>query len=133
MKKLIIIFIAVLSCNALFAQQADYPERNDRRGESGNVRSRNDRDEKAYAYNHANSERQQRIDQRNRQLEIERLNRKYDRDISDYRNDRSINSFERESSIQHAERERQQKAKSFGTGLGIGAIAGLLLGVLIAR
>ena len=133
MKKLIIIFIAVLSCNALFAQQADYREHNTRRGEPGDVRSRNDRDEKAWAYSHANNGRQQRANQRNRQLEIERMNRKYDRDTRDYRNDRSINSFERESSIQHAERERQQKAKSFGTGLGVGAIAGLLLGVLIAR
>lgn len=70
---------------------------------------------------------------RERRAEWERINRDYDNRIRDYRNDRRMSNYERNRRIQELERERQQKANSFGKGLAIGGIAGVLLGVLIGR
>ncbi len=50
-----------------------------------------------------------------------------------YNNDRSLNSYERDRRINVAEQERQQKARSFGSGLAVRGIAGILLGVLIGH
>jgi hypothetical protein len=67
-----------------------------------------------------------------RQAEFDRMNQEYDRRIDGYRNDRRMDKYERNRRIQQAEQERQQKAKSFGTGVVVGGIAAILLGVLIS-
>jgi hypothetical protein len=67
---------------------------------------------------------------RERQKAFDRMNRHYDKMIDKYKKDRSLNAFERERRIREAEHERAEKAKSFGTGLVVGGIAGLIIGVL---
>ncbi|MEO7307997.1 MAG: hypothetical protein ABIR78_07710 [Ferruginibacter sp.] len=76
--------------------------------------------------------RQGRNNDYNRQAECDRMNQEYDRRIDVYRNDRRMNGYERNRRIQEAEYERQQKNKAFGTGVVVGGIAAILLGVIIA-
>ena len=83
---------------------------------------------KDYGYN----DRKGRNDDYKRQADYDRMNREYDSRIDGYRNDRRLNKHERDRRIQQAEQERQQKAKAFGTGMVVGGIAAILLGVLIA-
>ncbi|MEO6252484.1 MAG: hypothetical protein ABIO79_04230 [Ferruginibacter sp.] len=79
-----------------------------------------------------NYNRHRRNDDYNRQAECDRMNQEYDRRIDVYRNDRGMNGYERDRRIQEAEYERQQKNKAFGTGVVVGGIAAILLGVIIA-
>jgi hypothetical protein len=67
---------------------------------------------------------------RDRQAAFDRMNRQYDKRIDRYRKDRSLSLYERNRRIREAEQERAQKAKSFGTGMVVGGIAGLIIGVL---
>ena len=133
MKKLIFIFIAFISFNGLYAQQGDNRGRMNDRYESNNTKYSNDRRDNGYSNDQAYGRRDNRFDDRRRQADMQRMNREYDQRINGYRNNRSMNAYERERRIRDAERERQQKAKSFGTGLVVGGIAGVLLGVLIAH
>ena len=99
----------------------------DTRYDSRNTNAQNQ--SRNYGYNNS----RQRNDDYNRQLEIDRMNRECDQRIETYRNDRSLNRNERNRRIQEVEYERQQKAKSFGTGMVVGGIAAILLGVLFAH
>lgn len=125
MKKLIVLLISVITVSATFAQQRNpWEGKHDRyepgyRNEKYNDRSRGHSDDRGY--------------DRDRRAEWERMNRDYDQRISQYRTDRRMSSYERNRRIQEVERERQQKANSFGKGLAIGGIAGVIIGVLIGR
>jgi hypothetical protein len=88
---------------------------------------------RGYSNDHSYNQQDRRYDERNHQADVDRINREYDQRIGGYRNDRSINSRERERRISIAERERQQKVSSFGGGVAVGAIAGVLLGVLLSH
>ncbi|MGC4099797.1 hypothetical protein [Ferruginibacter sp.] len=125
MKKLIIIAIAVFSISAASAQN-----RNDRFNKQDDryqaVQVKDDWSKsKDYSYDRNND--------RERQEAYDRMNHDYDKRISDYRNDRSLNKFDRDRKIREAEMERQQKSKSFGKGLAVGAIAGILLGAILGH
>jgi Ni/Co efflux regulator RcnB len=130
MKKLIIILIAALSFNAVSAQNrnASYSDRHQATQVRDNWNNNQDRS-RDYAYNNNG----RRNDQNNRQAEYDHMNQQYDQRISGYRNDRSLNSYERQRRINDAEKERQQKVKSFGTGVVIGGLAAILLGAIIGN
>lgn len=123
MKKLILILVAAFSLSAASAQN-----RNDQYNKGWN----NDqwRDQPSYGNNRV---RDNDRDRYNRQADYDRMNRDYDRRINDYRNDRSLSRYERQRRIDDAERERQQKAKSFGTGVIVGGIAAVILGAIISH
>ena len=133
MKKIftLILIAAGLSFNAASAQNRNDRYNNDDRyqvNQPKDNRNYNERHQsKDYGYNNQKG----RNNDYNRQAEIDRMNRDYDKRIDGYRNDRRLNRYERDRRIQEAELERQQKAKSFGTGMVVGGIAAILLGVLI--
>jgi hypothetical protein len=64
---------------------------------------------------------------RDRQYQIDQVNRDYDRRIDVYRRDRSINDYERSRRIQMMERERNERVRSFGGGVILGTVLGVLL------
>ncbi|MEP7144948.1 MAG: hypothetical protein ABI707_18835 [Ferruginibacter sp.] len=136
MKKLYLFLFTLVTITTVSAQQG---RRNDERNPGNYNQTRdmamnNDRYSPANGYGHVSrgSDRDNRYNEIKRQQEIERLNRDYDNKIRDYRNDRSINQRERERRISQTERERSQKIKSFAGGAVVGALAGILLGALIA-
>ncbi len=61
------------------------------------------------------------------------MNQGYDKRNDGYGNDRSPNRYERNGRIQQTEQGRQQKAKSFGTGVVVGGIAVVLLAALLSH
>jgi hypothetical protein len=148
MKKIIAFAITFLSVTAIFAQSRkddrsynqsrqvilgnDHNSRNDSyasgRNNDRNVgyNQRNDRND-GYA------QRNDRYSEQQRREEMDRVNSDYDRRINDYRNDRSINTYERDRRIYQAENERKEKLKSFAGGAVVGAIAGVLLGVVLSH
>ncbi len=130
MKKLIIILAAVLSVNAASAQSR-YDNRDGYQpAQTRDSWNTNDQDQqRTYGYN----DNRRRSDQYRRQAEYDRMNQQYDQRINGYRNDRSLSSYERQRRINDAERERQQKEKSFGTGLIVGGLAALVLGAIISN
>ena len=93
-----------------------------------NWRNNDRKQSKDYGYNGNKG----RNDDYKRQAEYDRMNREYDSRIDGFRNDRRLNRYERDRRIQQAEQERQQKVKAFGTGVVVGGLAAILLGVLIA-
>lgn len=102
------------------ASNAPYGK-NDSYGTYGNDNRNPGRNEQNSAYNQRNN--------RDRQAaEMDRMNRDYDRRINDYRNDRSMDDRERNRRIADVERERNDKLKSFGGGVIVGGILGVLLG-----
>jgi len=133
MKKIftLILVAAGLSFNAASAQNRNDRYNNDDRyqvNQPNDNRNYNERHQsKDYGYNNQKG----RNNDYKRQAEFDRMNRDYDKRIDGYRNDRRLNKYERDRRIQEAELERQQKAKSFGTGMVVGGIAAILLGVLI--
>lgn len=133
MKKLIVMFISIISFSAVFAQQDNNRDRIKDRYESGNINGIYNRNSRDYSKDRNFNGNDRDWNDRDRREEIERMNRDYDQRIKGYRNNRSMNSYERNQRIQQAERERQQKANSFGKGLALGGIAGVIIGVLIGR
>ena len=133
MKKLIIILIAALSFTAASAQSRkdsyNRPDRNQVNQTRDNGYNNDLRHSSDYAYNNNNAYNKGRND-RSRQATYDHMNQQYDQRIDGYRNDRSLGSFERDRRIKEAEQERQEKSKSFGNGIVIGGIAGLLIGIL---
>ncbi len=153
MKKLIIILIAAISMNAASAQSRNSSYRNDDHGKVMQKDNRNyndQRNSKDYAYNNKNqSKNDDRNEWRNgnknewnndgrnewksdrdRQEAYDRMNRDYDQRIDGYRKDRLLSPYERDRKIRKAQQEREQSSKSFGTGLIVGGIAALLVGIL---
>ena len=130
MKKLIIILIAAISFNAASAQSRnDSYHTKDRRQVTPTRDNSNYNDQyraNDYAYNNNSG----RNDDRNHQAEYDRMNQQFDQRINGYKNDRSLSRYDRNRRIHEAEQERQQQSRSFGTGLVVGGIAGLLFGVL---
>lgn len=130
MKKLIIILIAAISFNAASAQIRNDSYHTPGRRQVTQTRDNSNYNDQHrsndYAYNKNNG----RNDDRNRQAVYDRMNQQYDQRINGYRNDRSLSRYDRDRRIHEAEQERQQQSRSFGTGLVVGGIAGLLLGVL---
>ncbi len=108
-----------------YNNQDRYPahQQNDNWNQNGQQQSRD------YGYNDSRG----RNNDYQRQAEYDRMNQQYDQRVNDYRNDRRLNRYERNRRIQQAEYERQQKAKSFGTGLVVGGIAAIVLGVLFSH
>jgi len=99
-----------------------------RRNQSNDQWDRNGRQQsRDYGYNNQRG----RNNDYQRQAEYDRMNQDCDRTIEVYRNDRSLDRYERNRRIQQVEYERQQKAKAFGTGMVVGGVAAILLGVLI--
>ncbi|MCW3094287.1 MAG: hypothetical protein JWP81_5356 [Ferruginibacter sp.] len=133
MKKLIVLFIAAIFINAASAQGYNDRGRMNERQETWNTRSTVTRYENTHSNDHEYDKKDRRADDYRRQAETDRANREYDQRINQYRNDRSINAYERERRINDMQRERQQKVNSFGKGLVVGAIAGVLLGVLASN
>jgi hypothetical protein len=149
MKKIIAFAVSFLSVTAIFAQSRnDHNNRayNESRqvilgsghGSANNgygyPRS-NDRND-VYAYGHGNdryNQQRDRYEEQRRREEMDRVNSEYDRRVIDYRNDRSINNYERQRRIDQAERERKEKLKSFAGGAVVGAVAGVLLGVVLSH
>jgi len=131
---LILVAAGLLSVNAASAQnrndrynkQDRYPVNQQNDNWNNNQRNQS----KDYGYN--NQRGRNNDYDRQRQAEYDRMNQEYDRRIDGYRNDRRLDRYERNRRIQQAEQERQQKAKSFGTGVVVGGIAAILLGVLIS-
>jgi len=139
MKKLYILFIAMISVSTLFAQD---------RGKNGFQKNNYQQDNKQWGYSQQNDNykergysndthyyngKQQQMQGKDRRAEIDRVNRDYDQRISRYRNDRSMNSYDRDRRIAEAQRERQQKIGSFGTGMVAGAIVGLIAGAIFSH
>ncbi|MEO9032573.1 MAG: hypothetical protein ABI285_04975 [Ginsengibacter sp.] len=132
MKKLIIILVAAFSLSAASAQsrndsyskQDRYPV-NQTKDNRYNSQQNYSND---YAYNSKG-----RNDDRSRQADYDRMNQQYDQKINGYRNNRSLNTYERDRRINLVDQERQQRSRSFGSGVAVGGIAGLLLGVLIGH
>ena len=128
MKKILVLLVAVFALSAASFAQRGYDQRGyDNRHEvpyynNGHSISQN-------SYGDRNNSRYD----RDRQAEWDRINRDYDNRIRDYRNDRRLSRYERDRRIQELERERQIKANSFGKGLAIGGIAGVVLGVILGR
>jgi hypothetical protein len=139
MKKLYILFIAMISMSTLFAQDRgknnfqknDYQQGNKQWGYS----QQNDNyKDKGYSNDaHYYNARQQQMQEKNRRAEIDRVNRDYDQQISRYRNDRFMNNYDRDRRIAEAQRERQQKISSFGKGIVTGAIVGLIAGAIFSH
>jgi outer membrane protein assembly factor BamD (BamD/ComL family) len=139
MKKLYILFIAMISMSTLFAQDRgknnfqknDYQQGNKQWGY--NQQNDNYKD-KGYSNDaHYYNARQQQMQEKNRRAEIDRVNRDYDQQIGRYRNDRFMNSYDRDRRIAEAQRERQQKISSFGKGIVTGAIVGLIAGAIFSH
>ena len=103
------------------------------RQQSNNNYGYSDRGYNDRGYNDRGYNRRQRNDDYRRQAEYDRMNQQYDQRINVYRNDHSLNRYERQQRIEQAERERQQKAKSFGTGVIVGGIAAIILGAIISN
>lgn len=145
----LILFAAVLSANAATAQN-----RNDRNNDQDRYQvnqrydnwDQNSNDRYAFeqrkdngkhkgwnkSKGHGYHKDKGRDDDYRRQQEYDRMNQDCDSRVEVYRNDRSINPYERDRRIQQVEYERQQKAKAFGTGVVVGGIAAILIGVLIS-
>ncbi len=133
MKKIFALLIAVTFVTVGFAQQ-----RNDQRSFRNNDQysriQQRDQPGRSYQYEDNSYRGNDRgYNERDRREQMDRVNREYDMRINSYRNDRSINTYERNRRIGQAERERSAKIKSFGSGIAVGAIAGVLLGVLLSR
>lgn len=128
MKKLLIMLISVFALGAAtFAQNGHGKRGQNDRYESPSYKDGHNKSKDSYG-DHKNA----RYDQ-GRQAEWDRINRDYDRRIDEYRNDRRMSKYDRDRRIHELERERQQKANSFGKGLVIGGVAGVLIGVLAGR
>ena len=97
-------------------QQVDY----------GYDRNRNQQGDYGY-------DRNRRFDDARRQQEYHRINRDYDGRIEQYRRDRRMNRYERDRRIQEVEYERQQRNRSFGTGMVVAGVAAIVLGAIIAH
>jgi hypothetical protein len=148
MKKIFAFAIAFLSVTALFAQSRN--NRYDRNyNESGNVVSGRDYSSHKYngysshndngysshneVYNYPNQRNNDRYNDQRKREEMDRINSDYNRRINDYRNDRSINAYERDRRIREAENERSEKLRSFAGGAVVGAVAGVLLGMVLSH
>jgi len=139
MKKLYILFLALISVSTMFAQD---------RGKNRHQKNDYQQDNKQWEYNqpnntsydrgYANSDyynngRQSNMHEKDRRAAIDRVNHDYDQRISRFRNDRSMNRYERDRRISETQRERQQKINSFGKGIITGAIVGLIAGALFSN
>lgn len=132
MKKIIAFAISFLSVAAIFAQSRN--DRHDRNyNESRDVVLGRDHNSRHDVYNYPSQRNNDRYDEQRRREEMDRINHDYDRRINDYRNDRSLNVYERNRRIQQAENERNQKLKSFAGGAVVGAVAGVLLGMVLSH
>jgi len=133
MKKLIVILIAALSFSAASAQSRkdsyNRPDRNQVNQAWDNRYNNDQQRSNDYAYNN-NAYGKDRNSDRSRQENYNRMNQQYDQRIDGYRNDRSLGNYERGHRINEVEQERQEKSNSFGNGMVIGGIAGLLIGIL---
>ena len=133
MKKLIVILIAALSFSAASAQSRkdsyNRPDRNQVNQARDNRYNNDQQRSNDYAYNN-NAYGKDRNSDRSRQENYNRMNQQYDKRIDGYRNDRSLGNYERGHRINEVEQERQEKSNSFGNGMVIGGIAGLLIGIL---
>src|SRR4051812_30579520 len=107
MKKLIFILVAVISFQAVSAQQGYNSRNNNDRYPSSNGWKTNDRydkkdqghlndvgysNDRGYSNDHSYNQQDRRYDERNHQADVDRVNREYDQRIAGYGNDRSINS-----------------------------------------
>jgi len=140
MKKLLVIAIAAFSFTAASAQNGNDNYRQDRYP----VDQRNDGwynkqpDDHGYGRDddrnrQSNDHGYGRNDDRNRQAAFDRMNRDYDQRINGYRSDRSMNRYERDRRIREAEMERQQQSRSFGKGMVVGGVVGLILGAVLSH
>jgi hypothetical protein len=134
MKKIFtfILFAGALSFNAASAQNRNDPYNDNNRYQVNHQKDNGNH----YGWNKSkgrgyNKDKGRDYDYR-RQVEYDRMNREYDNRIDGFRKDRTLNRYERNRRIQQAEQERQEKAKAFGTGVVLGGIAAILLGVLIS-
>jgi len=128
MKKLLIIAIAAFSFTAASAQNRNDNYRQDRypadqRNDGWYNKDQRQSNDHGYGRN----------DDCNRQAEFDRMNRQYDQRIDGYRNDRSMNRYERDRRIREAEMERQQQSRSFGKGMIVGGVVGVLLGAILSH
>ncbi len=132
MKKLIIILIAAFSLSAASAQSMNDNYNKQDRYQVNQTRDNryNSQQNRSNDYSYSN---QSRNDDRRRQVDYDRMNQQYDQKINGYRSERSMSNFVRDRRINQVEQERQQRSGSFGSGVAIGGIAGLLLGVLIGH
>ncbi|MDN3657887.1 hypothetical protein QWZ08_19700 [Ferruginibacter paludis] len=129
MKKLVIILTAIVAFNVATAQQRNNSNYNDPY-EMNNPRNNDHYGSQENSTDYAYNENSRRNDNHDR----DRITRQYDRRDNDYRNDRSTPGYGKSRRMGRWERDRpQQRGASFGTGVTIGAVAGVLLGVLISH
>jgi len=138
MKKLFALMIAVTTVTVGFSQQG-YP--NNRGNDNNrytvshqqNGGGYNQRDDHTTSGNNDRRFNDRRVNDRQRQQEIDRMNRDYDRRVNEYRNDRRLSQRDRDRRIYEVEQERSSRVGNFGKGLAVGAVAGVLLGVILAH
>ncbi|MEO6548043.1 MAG: hypothetical protein ABIN94_08590 [Ferruginibacter sp.] len=132
MKKLIVLLITASFFSALNAQphmQQSRVQRN--KGNKNyevtyNHNNNSYPNDVAYTNNHRSNE-------YTHEQSNESINRNYSQRMGAYKNNRRPNSHEQYGRVYEIERERQKKAPSFGKGLAVGAIAGIILGVIVSR
>ena len=139
MKKLLVLLMAVFSVSAAFSQNY-HRNRGSNRTQTVisfpneyNSYSQNNGYYNQGSQNYGYNNQGRGYDERYRQAEIYRINRDYDQRINSYRNNRYMNAIERQRRIREMEYERNQKLHSFGGGVVVGAIAGLILGAIISH
>lgn len=133
MKKFYILLVMLASITSVSAQHGrnnDY-RNNDNRGNKKAVVMNHGRNHQSGDWDNRYDNKDRRRDIE-RQREMERINRDYDRRVYDYRHNRSMSCYERDRRIAQMERERQARLKSFTGVAVVGAVAGVILGVLIA-
>jgi len=136
MKKIftLLVSLGTLGLGSAFAQYGSYSHnQRDSRNTGYQSTAYNQpnygRNSNTVSYGHYDQQQNNRgYNDRQRQEGIDRVNRDYDKRIGDYRNDRSLSSYERNRRIQMAERERNTQLKSFGGGVILGGILGVLIG-----
>ena len=129
MKKFLVLLMAVFTVSAAFSQNYQRDYRSNRSQtvvtyrDGYHTRSQNN----GYYDNGRN------YNESYRRAEIARINRDYDQRVNRYRNNRYMNSIERERRIREMEYERNQRLKSFGGGVVVGALATLVLGAILSH